>query len=174
MTIRVFPKSILYGIISLLILMPLAGCSLSNTQPYSKSGLYFDTIVSVDIFGARDDPQQILDECMNICSRYEALFDKNTDTSDIARINSAGTDPVPVDHETALLISDALKYSEISGGRFDITIEPVSSLWDFHEGGEHIPEEDLIKSALTHVDHNRITRSIQQTILSPNPKPVSQ
>ena len=35
-------------------------------------------------------------------------------------------------------------YSELSGGAFDITIEPVSSLWDFTSGEKIVPDAETI------------------------------
>lgn len=147
-------KTIFPLILSLSVI--LCGCAGSRMEPYSKSGLYFDTIVSVDIYGSAGDPGEILGECMNICSHYQSLFDKNIPESDIARINSLGAGTLSVDADTASLIDKALSYSDISDGKFDITVNPVSALWDFHEGGETIPSEKDIAEALPFVDHNNI------------------
>jgi len=38
--------------------------------------------------------------------------------------------------ETVDILERSLEYCEMSGGRFDITIAPVVSLWDFHEDAE--------------------------------------
>lgn len=134
------------------------GCSSSKNNSCSRSGLYYDTIVTVTLFS--DDKagaEALLDECMNICAHYEELFDKNIKTSNIARINSAGTEKVTVDHDTAVMITKALEYSEITSGAFDITVEPVTRLWDFHEGAEKIPDEIDIKNALSSVGYKGLT-----------------
>ena len=46
--------------------------------------------------------------------------------------------------ECAALIEKGLYYSELSGGAFDITIEPVSSLWDFTSGEKIVPDAETI------------------------------
>lgn len=141
----------------LTVMSSLAGCR-NSTLPSSASGVYFDTIVNIDIYGAtQNDRERILDECMKMCARYQALFDKNTDTSDIARINHSDGTPVSVDKDTVSLILNADKYSVISNGRFDITIEPVSSLWDFHDDKGVIPDEKELEEAVSKVNHNNIS-----------------
>jgi FAD:protein FMN transferase len=51
--------------------------------------------------------------------------------SDIGRANlGAGRDGVPVTHETALVISAALRAASVSGGRFDPAVGAASELWD--------------------------------------------
>ena len=143
---------ILFTAVSLI----LCGCSGKNAGPFSKAGLYFDTVVSVDIYGCTGDPESILTQCMNMCDHYEKLFDKDIPESDIARINSGKAQTLQVDADTADLIVKALTYSSLSDGRFDITINPVSALWDFHEGNEKIPDEAALADAISHVDHNNI------------------
>lgn len=158
-------KAIILSLIAACLL--LCSCSTGNVSS-SRQGIYFDTVVSVEIYGApKDSAGSILDACMDMCDRYQKLFDKNTPSSDIAKINSSDSSPVKVDHETALMLDKALAYSDISDV-FDITIAPVYDLWDFHEGGENIPDDNSIGEALTHVGHNKITVDIKNDTVTSN------
>ena len=136
----------------------LGGCaSSSDNTHFSKSGLYFDTIVSVDIYGCSEDKADtVLRECLDICARYENLFNKNIKSSDIARINAGSGSCVSVDHDTAILISETLKYCRLSDGVFDITVNPVSVLWDFHEGSGKVPDDAALEKACRLVDHSKV------------------
>ena len=156
----IFKKAIIPAIITSL---SLAGCSpFDNLTDASASGVYFDTIVTVDIFGCPSDKAgAITDECMAICKRYENLFNKNIPASDIAKINSTPNTDVKVDHDTAELVSRSLYYSEISDGAFDITVNPVSELWDFHEGSLTIPSASDLKQASGLVDYKKINVDIK-------------
>ena len=63
------------------------------------------------------------------------IRDSTLETSELYQLNH-GTLPLQehaytVSSETAELISKGLEYGELSKGAFDITIGPVSSLWDF-------------------------------------------
>lgn len=46
------------------------------------------------------------------------------------------------------ILEKGLYYSEISDGGFDITIEPVSSLWDFIAENPEVPEAKQLKEAV--------------------------
>ena len=143
----------------------LAGCS-GSYAPISKSAVYFDTIVSVEIYGANaSQSSELLDECMNICDRYENLWDKKIKTSDIARINDSAC-PVTVDPDTVSLLTTALGYSEKTDGRFDVTIAPVSDLWDFHEGSSSVPDKASLEKACSHVGYNNLLIDKDKNIIS--------
>ncbi|MCR5591420.1 MAG: FAD:protein FMN transferase [Lachnospiraceae bacterium] len=135
----------------------LSGCGLSGMPHAEKNGLFFDTVVSVEIYGK--NAEELAGQCMDKCAYYESIFDKNNPASDIARINSGGGSPVSVSSETVDLIKKSFKYSELSDGLFDITIGPVSSLWDFHKESEDIPSESDLKDACQKVGYKNVTVS---------------
>ena len=58
--------------------------------------------------------------------------------------------------ETANLIQEGIHYSELSGGAFDLTIEPVSALWDFKADKPTVPSSDAIAQAVSHVDYTKV------------------
>lgn len=158
----------LHKTLMLLLIIPcmICGCA-HNTSgsliPVSRTGLYFDTVVSVTLYEYEGSSDRIFDECIKMCERYESLFSATVPDSDIWRINNAGGSAVTVDPETAKLISDALEYSRSSGGLIDPTIGGVCELWDISSqvasGSYHIPDDESISEALSHVDHEKITVS---------------
>ena len=142
----------------------ICGCA-HNTSgsviPVSRTGLYFDTVVSITLYEYEGSSDTIFDGCMEMCARYESLFSATVADSDIWRINNAGGSPVTVDPETAKLISDALEYSRISDGLIDPTVGGVCELWDISSqvGSEdpHIPDDASISEALSHVDYGSVS-----------------
>ena len=127
---------------------------------YSRTGFAFDTVIDVTLYDTGDlseeKANELLDECMQICTHYEDLFSRTKEGSDIFRIAHAGGNDVNVDPETARLLSDALSFAEESNGLADPSIGALSSLW-FPDGpaGE-VPSEELIKEAIRHIDHRKI------------------
>ena len=109
----------------------------------------FDTVVTL----VASCSQDTLDALAERCQYFESIFSRTIPTSDIGRINAAGGAPVEVSPETADIITKALRYCEESGGRFDITIGAVSSLWDFKEGV--LPDADTLAEAVRHVDYSQ-------------------
>lgn len=131
------------------------------------TGMYFDTIVSVEVWGTADE--SILDHCKEMCTRYEQLFSRTIDTSDVSRINAAGGTPVEIDPETAELLEMGLYYGELSNGRFDITIAPLSELWDVKNNPGNIPDQETIDEARSHVNYENVILD-QNTVTLTDPK----
>lgn len=136
-------------------LLLLSGCS---AFPKNRNQVYtdtlFDTVVRIEIYDAVED--DVLEGCKNICRKYQAMFSNKIEDSEISRINSAGGNPVEVSDETIILIKKALYYSDLSNGAFDITIAPVSNLWDFHSEDAVPPAPEVIAEAASHVDYKNI------------------
>ena len=128
-----------------LAVVPLWGCASKRAEFTQRTLFHFNTVC---VLGG-DARGETLDEAAELCERFEQLFSRTIDTSDVARVNAAGGAPVEVDPLTAELVTRSLEYCEESGGLFDITIGAVSELWDFVEGV--VPEPTAIEAALPHV-----------------------
>lgn len=132
----------------------LAGCRNREPEPLTKSGFYFDTTVTLTVYGTEDD--SILDQCLSLCRDYEQMLSRTITGSDINRVNLGRGEPVEVHAETAALIKQAVAYGQLSGGIFDCSIAPLSALWDFHSEAHRIPSDSKLQSALSHVDYRKI------------------
>ncbi|WP_270849088.1 FAD:protein FMN transferase [Candidatus Collinsella stercoripullorum] len=106
-----------------------------------------DPAVAAELDGA-------LAACRDRCLYFERRLSRTRPDSDISRAHAASPDPVPVAPETADLTRRALGYCAASGGRFDITMGTVTSLWDFHAGT--VPSRRDIARALPHVGFRHI------------------
>ncbi|MDR2348382.1 MAG: FAD:protein FMN transferase, partial [Bifidobacteriaceae bacterium] len=95
-----------------------------------------------------------LDEVRALCAHYERLFSRTDPASQLARLNSAGGQPVEVDAELAALISQALRYCEASGGLYDLTMGAVVRLYDFKR--QRLPPQRQVAEALGHVDYRGV------------------
>ena len=135
----------------------LFGCG--QKEPEDISAFFFDTVIRIQVF---DPPDAALEEeILSICKKYDRLLSVDSKSGDIYRINHAKGETVKVNPETAALIKKAFAITEETKGAFDVTIEPVSSLWTFGGGTdeEYIPTKDELKNALTHTgtDKFRVT-----------------
>ena len=113
--------------------LSLTGCSASSVQPFSKTGFYFDTVISLTCYG--NDAEAVLNEAFELCGHYENLLSYTKEGSDIWNINHANGQPVTVDSETASLLQTALYWSEKtirqsrrfpSSGTFPATLQVLS------------------------------------------------
>lgn len=126
-------------------------CACNDNAENRDTRFLFDTVVNLEV--SCDD--EILEEAFELCTKYEKMFSRTVEDSEISRINKAQPgEETKVSNETAELIERTLYYSYISGGAFDITVGSVSRLWNFN--GEVIPERKEIAEALQSVDYHNI------------------
>lgn len=138
-------------------------------EAISRSDFLLNTFVTVTIYDSQDEA--LLDECLNICRGYEDRFSTTIPTSEIAQMNhrKPGQTTFELTKGTADLIREALHYSTVSDGDYDITIEPLSSLWDFTSGKAVIPPSDQIEAATKRVNYKNVKMDGDTlTFLSPD------
>lgn len=147
-------KHIKISLLFLFCIFIISGCSASSTEKQSVTGLYFDTVIQINTWGT---DSTILDECLELCEKYENKFSNTIETSEISQINHANGQPVTVSDDTIELLQKGIAYGELTNGKFDITISSVSDLWSFTDNPDKlIPNEEIIQEALTHVDYKNI------------------
>ena len=137
---------------SILLLSGCSGLPRERSQTYTDT--LFDTVISVQIFDSVDE--DVLEGCEKLCKKYDSMFSNKIEDSEISRINSAGGNPVEVSKETIKLIKKGIYYSEMSDGVFEITIAPVSNLWDFKAETPLVPSPEAIAEAVSHVNYENI------------------
>ena len=151
--------------LSALSLFLLSGCSKDQTdQTLTYTDSLFDTVISVQIYDS--DDESLIDNCKEICTKYDDMFSNTKNDSEISKINNANGQAVEVSDDTISLLKTAIHYGDISNGKFDITISPVSSLWDFQSEDPEIPDDTDIQSALTHVNYKNIQINGNQVSLT--------
>lgn len=143
---------------SCMMLALIAGCSgcgkTAATETYTKTGTYFDTVITITLYDG--EKTSCIDACFEMADRYEKLFSRTLSDSDVSRINDANGKFVTVDPETIALIEYGLKYCELSGGKFDITIGALSDLWNISENPGIVPDDTEIQTALKTVDYHNL------------------
>ena len=145
-----------HRIIALLLalcLLPLTGCARAAAQKQSVVGFYLDTVITLTAYV---DDVSILEDALAECGRYERLLSRTLEGSDVWRINHAGGAAVPVSRDTLDILAVAKQVSVSSGGAFDATIAPVSTLWDFTSGAKVLPDADTLAEAAGRVDYTRV------------------
>ena len=123
-----------------------------NTTPISAQEIHLNTLVTVTLYGT--DRTELLDGAFALCDHYEKLFSRTLPESEIYRLNHGEISEVSP--ETSELIQIGLSYGELSEGAFDISIEPVSSLWDFTSEDAVIPDEKELAEAVALVDYRKV------------------
>lgn len=114
----------------LTVMLCLSSCG-QKKEPVVKTGFYFDTVITITLYGDSEALSPLFEEVFAMCERYDAMLDRTAADGDIARINKAAGSPVDVDPETLSLIQTACSYSALTDGLIDPTITPLLTLWGF-------------------------------------------
>ncbi len=125
----------------------LSGCTVKSEQ--SATAFMMDTVVNIKAVADKG----VLDDALNTARDYEALFSHTDKNSEISRLNEIGT--LNVSDETAYILTEALKYCEITNGKFDISLGEVTDLWDFEN--KIIPDDTALKRAVQKSGYTKIT-----------------
>ncbi len=136
-------KSLLVYSIALCLL-----CSCSVAQENTDTRFLLDTFCTVTAAANAKTVSGALD----VCEDLEKKLSRTQKASEISAINEAGIFK-PSD-DTKTVIEKGLYYSALSNGLFDITVAPLTSLWDFKNAV--IPSRDEIAEALKNVDYQSI------------------
>lgn len=137
-------------LIALFTVMTLLFCCGCSTKVYKNTQTFFmmDTVVTI----SADCSDSVMKEAFELCTYYENMLSRTKEESDIYRINQSGS--ATVSDETVSLIEKAVYYGDLSEGRFDVTVSPVSSLYDFNS--KTMPEQEQIKERLSLIDYKKI------------------
>lgn len=147
--------------LTILVTILLTGCTRA-AEPVSQVGFYLDTVVQITLYdnGGRSShvsTLQNIETCFTLIDNYEHLFSTTIEGSDIWNINHSGGKAVTVSDDTASLLQTALYYSELSDGKADLTVLPLSELWNFgSEGNSRIPDKTAIEESISHIDYHAV------------------
>lgn len=121
-------------------------CSCTSAQN-TATEIYFDTAVTI----TAPCSDKVLNGAFSLCENYENTLSRTKESSEISLLSIEENKVSP---DTLEVIKKGLYYCNYSDGRFDITISPVSDLWDFKN--EIVPTRDEIAEALKNVDYQSI------------------
>lgn len=128
-------------------------CSCKNNKTVSKTEFIFNTFCQITL---ENSNESVLNEAFDICKEYDKKFNKNNKNSELNRINNSNGKFVELSDEMYEIIKIAVYYSELSNGKFDITVKSITDLWDFNSEKNIIPSKNKISTALKSVGYKNI------------------
>lgn len=146
----------------IILIVLLVGCFLifrpNEDTEFSKTNYYLGTVNTVTIYGKNQkDAEKILSGCDKVVQNIDNLMSTEIPGSDVSKINkNAGIKPTIVSEETYEVVKEALYYSKISDGNFDITVGPISNLWSIGKKDARVPEEFEINEYLPLIDYKNV------------------
>ncbi len=91
--------------------------------------------------------------------KIDALMSKYKRDSDVSRLNGGGANVwLQVDPMTFTVLEKSQRIARLTGGAFDVTGLPLSTVWGFWPAREPlVPSEEEIRSALSHVGYQKLS-----------------
>ncbi len=142
------------------LLVAAAVCALlfvqKRSRPYpmtEKTGIAMDTIVGCKLYGA---PAGAEDAALHVVSSLENAISRYKDGSDVRVLNETGR------VQSALLpalLEQCRPLEEKSSGMFDLTVGPLSTLWNFDGEQAKKPTQSEIDRAKQAVDYTGLSVS---------------
>lgn len=146
------------GALVLLIFTVLYQKQEKKQAPLSVTAFKLNTVVKIDLYDTKDE--SLLNKALELCDDYEKLFSRTLETSEIYRLNHETLEKdgqaYKISPETTELVSKGLEYGQLSHGAFDITIGPVSSLWDFTSEIKKVPTKEELSASLPLVSYQDV------------------
>lgn len=118
----------------------------------SVHGFYFDTVIEIRAACG----EALLEEALALCAHYDALLGKTEPQSEVYRLNHAEGRELTVSRDLIEILQTARAVSEASHGMFDVSVGPLTALWDFKAESPSIPDAQALREAAKHVDYRNI------------------
>lgn len=151
--------------LTLLTVLLLSGCyknsaneeaPIAEMNPISKTNFLLGTVVQISIYNRQD--KTIIDKAFDRISQIESKMTiNNAETSEIIALNNASEkNEVKLSSDTFYVVEKGKQYSEMSDGKFDITIGPIVKLWNIGTPYAAVPEKNRLEETVGLVDYKKL------------------
>ena len=134
----------------LLALLLLTGCG----SPKAESLDIFAMDTYMTLVAVGDGAFDTLQSSANIVNSLEQAMSRTIESSDVSKLNTAGS--AELRYDTAVLLEEAMALSEATLGCFDVTIAPLVELWNISGETPYVPTQEEIDALLPFVGSEHI------------------
>ena len=138
-------------VIVLAVLFTVLAIQRQKVQPLKRSQMIMGTMVEITVIPPDDEAIKAAFEQIK---KVDALMSTYKENSEVSILNREGENHLSA--ETLQVIREAINFSEITGGTFDITCRPLINLWKKAKKEKVIPSPEQIKEALSLVGYEKI------------------
>jgi len=138
-------------VIALVVLFTLLAIQRQKIQPLKRSQMIMGTMVEITVM---PPDEQAIEAAFEEMKKVDTLMSTYKENSEVSILNREGENHLST--ETLQVIGEAINFSEITGGAFDITCRPLINLWKKAKKEQVIPSPQEIKEALSLVGYEKI------------------
>ncbi|MBM4763036.1 FAD:protein FMN transferase [Bacillus sp. B15-48] len=162
---KLSPNTSLFFLLLLVVL--LAGCTpqiknaaeAQKIEPVVKTEFLMGTVVKITIYDEVKEVESIFQKVFDRISEIEdkMTINENTEKSEITQLNNmAGIEYSKLSPETLYVMEKGRYYSEISNGKYDLTIGPLVKLWNIGTDEARLPGEIEIQNTMPLVNYENL------------------
>jgi len=135
-----------------------SSCQRSN-EPLRGNTYLLGTVLNVAVHdgGYREE---LIDRVFERVAEIEARMSTSTtdyETTELLAVNrAAGANPVSVSADTYAVLQEALHFSRLTNGAFDVTIWPLVTLWGIGTDSARVPDRVEIDDARRLIDYSAL------------------
>lgn len=133
------------------------GCG-GDPPKHSRTAFLLGTTITVTTYGrvSSDVMDQVFARVGEI-ERKMSTSEKDYSDTELLRVNArAGAGAVSVSADTFAVVREALGFSELSGGAFDVTVYPLVRLWGIGTEAAAVPDAERLSAALELVGYRAV------------------
>jgi len=128
-------------------------------KKYAQAQYLMGTIFRIELYSeSQTKAQKALALAFQEIKKMELIMSNYLPESEAMTLVKVATDrPRKVSPELYEVLEKALYFSKISGGKFDLTVEPLLNLWGFKYRNYHLPSKDEIALVLKKIGYHKIS-----------------
>lgn len=154
--------AVLLVLILVIALFPLLD---SVGKPYEVTTYAMGSYVQQSVYG--DNSEEAAVAAADAIQALENEISWRVSGSDVQKLNNAaGKDWIELNSDTMEILEIAQDVAERSGGAFDVTIAPISRLWDFDSERQEVPDIDTIDALLPNVGYEFLRLDTEENTAS--------
>jgi thiamine biosynthesis lipoprotein len=142
-------KAISVCLLAALAVVLVPACGFMGDKLQKKTRFLMDTYVTIQVPGGVKEIA-LIDKAMDRMEEIDKKFSMNEPGSILYEFNNKGT--AVADPEIIKIMKRAVRVSELSGGKFDVTVYPLMKLWGFYDEKKK-PSKQEIREVLKTVGY---------------------
>ena len=146
------PRKILWVILPIVLILLATWTTLRlRVQPLKRTEMIMGTVVEITVIPANEEA---IKEAFDAIKKVDELMSTYKPESEVSILNRQGENQLSP--QTTQIIQEAIKFSEMTEGAFDITCRPLINLWNRAKKEEKIPTLQEIEEAKNLVSYKKI------------------
>ncbi len=146
------PRRIIWVVLPVALILIAAWYILGvKARPLKKTEMIMGTVVEITVVPPN---QEAIKEAFDAIKEVDQLMSTYKPESEVSILNRQGQNRLS--SQTSRIIQEAIKFSEVTNGAFDITCRPLVNLWRTAKKEEKIPTVQEIEEARSLVSYKKI------------------